>query len=258
MEEQLLEVEQHQSSNMDPFKSCNNTTDCHQIDMNLVCSTKSKKCECREDMKWNEKELECQLYVDVDCSIFEEDFSSLKSYVSDIIEDPSAKSTSTLNLDPKWNECVDDPKEAVKAGFDYRMNSSTSECINPKPLDGHGAYNSITGMRYSCGTDEYKKFCPKGCGECMNKWRAEYVAGVDISDVQLSSYNLTETEDGSLDMNLTSIEPRQTLATSYLTKIDIEKSKPIDVKKEFCLEVKAISTKYSEPERIQPYLDLVS
>ena len=92
----------------------------------------------------------------------------------------------------------------------------------------------------------------------MNKWRAEYVTGVDISDVQLSSYNLTESEDGSLDLNLTSIEPMQTLATSYLTEIDIEKAKPIDVKKEFCLELKAISTKYSEPERIQPYLALVS
>ena len=262
-EQPLLDAEQ-QRIITDPFKSCNNTTDCHQIDMNLVCSNESKKCECREDMKWNENELECQVYIDVDCSIFESKFTDEGyelSRLSDIIKDQPENSSSTFNLNPKWDECVDDPKGAVKAGFDYAMNSSMYECVNIRCEDivcnDYKKTNSITSQRYSCYTDEYKKFCPKACGECWNKWQAEHVDGFDISDVHLSSYNLTETDDGSFDLNITNIEPMQTLSTSYLTKIELEQTKPIDVKKEFCLELKAISTKYGEPERIRPLIEQV-
>jgi len=44
--------------------------------MNLICNKdltsqgQVGKCECRQDMKWNEDALECQVYLDVDCSRF--------------------------------------------------------------------------------------------------------------------------------------------------------------------------------------------
>ena len=132
-----------------------------------------------------------------------------------------------------------------------------SKCVNVDSDDDHSPYNSKTSEYYNCYTEGYAMFCPKTCKVCEEKWRAEYI-GLDISIVQLPSYNLTENNDGSFDFNLTNIEPTDTLSTSYLTKLDLNHTKPMDVKREFCLELKAISTKYSEPERIQPYLALVS
>jgi len=46
------------------------------MDMNLICNkdltTQGSvgQCECRMDMKWNTEALECQVYLDVDCSKF--------------------------------------------------------------------------------------------------------------------------------------------------------------------------------------------
>jgi len=46
------------------------------MDMNLICNKDLTtqgdigKCECRRDMKWNSEALECQVYLDVDCSKF--------------------------------------------------------------------------------------------------------------------------------------------------------------------------------------------
>jgi len=57
----------------DPFVVCGANSDCQRMDMNLICNTNKTiqqggRCECREDMRWNERESECQLYLDVDCS----------------------------------------------------------------------------------------------------------------------------------------------------------------------------------------------
>lgn len=46
------------------------------MDMNLICNKDLTtqgdvgKCECRRDMKWNTEAMECQVYLDVDCSKF--------------------------------------------------------------------------------------------------------------------------------------------------------------------------------------------
>ncbi len=65
------------------------------------------------------------------------------------------------------------------------------------------------------------------------------------------SYNLTEYENGTLSFDLTEITPNETLSTSYLTKLDLNKTEPLQIKKEFCLEINALSIKYSEPERVE-------
>ena len=244
-EQQILETQTHQGLKpSNPFQACNDTSDCNYIDMNLVCATDSKTCQCREDMKWNKEELECQVYIDVDCSIFESSFY------------PHKESKSDSDLNPIWDGCKDDPKKAIEAGYAYHMNSSSSECVYVS-YDDYAENSKTDYSYYSCQTLEYMRFCPKACGECDAKWDAEY-EGLDISIVQLPSYNLTKQNDGSLDLNITNIEPGETLSTSYLTKLDLKKAKAIDIKKEFCLEIKAISTKYEEPERIRQYLSKVS
>jgi len=58
---------------VDPFGQCQNNQDCQRTDINLVCNTNitvqaGGRCECRETMKWNDATLECQFYLDVDCS----------------------------------------------------------------------------------------------------------------------------------------------------------------------------------------------
>jgi len=40
---------------------------CLDRDMNLVCGEMGK-CQCRQDMKWNEDHMQCELYLGVDCS----------------------------------------------------------------------------------------------------------------------------------------------------------------------------------------------
>jgi len=57
----------------DPFKSCATTANCQDVDINMICNTEltvqtGGKCQCKQDMKWNEAKGECQLFFDVDCS----------------------------------------------------------------------------------------------------------------------------------------------------------------------------------------------
>ena len=104
-----------------------------------------------------------------------------------------------------------------------------------------------------CNDDRFKKYCPKTCNVCKQKWKAEY-GGLDFDGVRLPSYNLTEAENGTFTLNLTDLSPEETLSSSYLTKLDLIKTKPIAVKKEFCVELKALSVKYSEPERLDAFL----
>ena len=246
-QDEVLENDHHQQllgKSKTPFQTCNATSDCHLIDMNLICSDESKICQCREHMKWHKDELECQVYIDVDCSIFEKSFS------------PELESSSDSVLNPRWDDCEDDPKEAIKFGYDYNMNATMLECATVR-TDINVAWNQKTSEYYSCYKGGYVKFCPRTCKACQDKWSAEY-EGFDISTVQLPSYNLTENDDGSLELNITNIEPEESLSTSYLTKLDLKNTKPMDVKKEFCLELQAISTKYTEPKRIREYLREVS
>ena len=38
------------------------------LDMNMICNTKNSTCKCRETMKWNNETLECQIFINVNCS----------------------------------------------------------------------------------------------------------------------------------------------------------------------------------------------
>jgi len=73
---QLEQQEQFRPNTFDPFKSCSTGTECMNMDMNLICNKDLTtqgdvgKCECRRDMKWNSEAMECQVYLDVDCSKF--------------------------------------------------------------------------------------------------------------------------------------------------------------------------------------------
>jgi len=54
---------------------CDVDNDCWSKDINMLCRSGSegnKTCKCRRDMRWNEKALECQLFIDVDCSSFDQ------------------------------------------------------------------------------------------------------------------------------------------------------------------------------------------
>ena len=100
--------------------------------MNLVCSNETSKCECRDDMRWSKENIECQIYIAVDCSIFEyanEYALKYKNFnISDILPKPNSASNyvdvqessdvklESEYLNPRWEDYVDDPKGATKAG----------------------------------------------------------------------------------------------------------------------------------------------
>ena len=71
---------------------------------------------------------------------------------------------------------------------------------------------------------------------------------LDIGNVTLPNYNLTETEKGDFELNVTAITPEATLAGSKLLEIDVNNTSGPEIKREFCREIKAISLKYSEPQ----------
>ena len=146
---------------------------CMNIDMNSICSTQTSKCECREDMKWNNETLECQVYMDVDCS----------------------------NLDSG--------KET-----DKEILSTTAKPEVKDDTQGNATEPSL-----------------------------------DVANVTLPTYNLTETKKGEFELNLTSLTPEKTLAGSKLLEIDVNNTSPQEITQEFCREIKAISLKYSEPQR---------
>jgi len=49
---------------------CQSSTDCHHRDINMVCMEggTGSSCRCRPSMRWSPQSLECQVYLDVDCS----------------------------------------------------------------------------------------------------------------------------------------------------------------------------------------------
>ena len=53
-----------QQSDFNPYKPCNTDGECRLVDMNMICNmTASKTCQCRDDMKWNDEALECQVFI---------------------------------------------------------------------------------------------------------------------------------------------------------------------------------------------------
>ena len=271
----------------DPFLSCSSNQTCQEIGMNLICSDKSEKCECREDMKWNSDDLECQIYIDVDCSIFGEntDPKSLMSGEEKGQVSSEGKTAEEVqlkeDLNPSWDDCVDDEAGGIKAGLcmDSIIQSTVfpNSTIHTCKIEGvkeliegvkveNGtkvdntchlptypySYNLDTFESNDCTNYDYIKFCPKTCNKCKEKWSGEY-GGLDVEGIILPSYNVTEDDNGDLSFNITEITPNQTLSTSYLIDLDLNQTQPMDVKKYFCIEINAISVKYSEPDRIASF-----
>ena len=269
----------------DPSLPCSSNYTCQKIDMNLICSEEYKKCECREDMRWNSDALECQVYIDVNCKIFDADENP--DSLTDKTNQGSPKHDSPIlfdDLNPKWNDCVDDEEAAIAAGLcmDYIrvsefMNTTIHLCKQPYygsdglitenktevnntchlptyPLnyniDAHSPDLDTT--LNDCTNDQYIKYCPKTCNYCKEKWMSEY-GGLNIEGIQLPNYNVTEDEEGDLSFDVAALSPNQTLSTSYLKDLNLTETEPMELKKYFCLEIHAISIKYSEPERIRSF-----
>lgn len=44
-------------------KPCSSHRTCHEIDINLICRYDTRKCACRETMRWNPDKFECQVFI---------------------------------------------------------------------------------------------------------------------------------------------------------------------------------------------------
>ena len=177
------------------------------------------------------------------------------------VEKPSNEFVSSEDLNPKWDDCLDDKEGAIKHGFvSYVFFNDTNMkpvgCVpetNGYVYKAFGNFGPTNQFPNDCTNDRFKKFCPKSCKACKEKWKAEY-GGIEIDGVTLPSYNLTEADNGTFTLNLTDLSPEETLSTSYLTKLDLSKTPSLAVKKEFCVELHALSVKYSEPKRLDTFL----
>ena len=112
-----------------------------------------------------------------------------------------------------------------------------------------GHINHKTGKSFSCRNDEYQLYCPRKCNACLKKWKVDH-GNLDIRSITIPNYQLTETEDGNIVLNMTTLSPEDTLSVSELVQLQLHKTTPIEIKKQFCAEIKALTMKYSERERM--------
>ena len=80
------------------------------------------------------------------------------------------------------------------------------------------------------------------------------IAGYKFSGYQ---HQLSESNEGSLSLNLSTLSPSQTLYTSTLAVLELRKRKPIEIKELFCIEMKALALKYSQPDRIVSFSEML-
>jgi len=115
--------------------ACSEHSECLDIDMNLYCSNERGRCSCREDMKWNKEELECQIYMDVDCSEFETGGYRYKRDTSDdnsteTTESPSTGSSET-SLNPNTDTNTANPTNIPSTNT---INSTEKEVLSAEDL----------------------------------------------------------------------------------------------------------------------------
>jgi len=93
--------------------------DCKNVDMNMICgqsgtsSVGSRSCQCRDDMKWNDEGLECQIYIDVNCT--------------DIKTVESPEPVETLVLETPNNTLASDKLEEEEFEFDEQEFSNLTD-----------------------------------------------------------------------------------------------------------------------------------
>jgi hypothetical protein len=86
-----------------PYKSCSDHQQCRQTDMNMVCKQDTQTCQCRDTMKWNDEALECQVFMDVNCT----DVSTVESPVVEVntttvIKQPTAVNEEEFKFDDSF------------------------------------------------------------------------------------------------------------------------------------------------------------
>lgn len=117
------------SPSFDPFQPCTDTISCQTMDMNLICNTNltvgaEGRCECRTDLKWNTETLQCQIYLDVDCSSI-----TYETKPSPIILKAVNK---TLDKFDETDEIVTDVPDNETISAEESLENSLLSSIDPK------------------------------------------------------------------------------------------------------------------------------
>merc|ERR1719323_267713 len=184
---------ERKSAGFDPYKSCSSNDVCKDTDMNMEC--KDGKCQCREDLKWNDEALECQIFMDVNCTdvdtktiieepdkdkkefkfddteIFNTTDASGKVNVSEITADETLATSELAELNPNTTS-KDDMRKAFCRDVARVARSYESNLVVPVKDDGR----SGGGMSWSTlilifialiavgyiGVTLYKKKCQGG------------------------------------------------------------------------------------------------
>jgi hypothetical protein len=144
-----------------PYKSCSDHQQCRQTDMNMVCKQDTQTCQCRDTMKWNDEALECQVFMDVNCT----DVSTVESPVVEV------NTTTVIKQPTAVNE------------------------------------------------EEFK-----------------------FDD----SFIYTNTTEGAEGLNITSVTADETLATSELASLDINKTSSEDIRHAFCRDIARVARSYEQ------------
>ena len=109
-------------------QECESTSECASHDINLICryvssswdstlqflqrthSNGTGSCVCRRDMRWNPLALECQLFLDLDCS-----FTTLRlTYSSSVHPQVAAAATQLWHKQHGWTD-EEDKKRKILA-----------------------------------------------------------------------------------------------------------------------------------------------
>ena len=117
------------SLNFEPFAKCNYHSTCTYIDMNMICSSSSNTCECREHMKWNTDVLECQIFIDVDCSNNNNNDNNINS--TSTYNDNNIENNEMSNKSYKEMTLASKPSSAILRKYEISLRNRPISFLTP-------------------------------------------------------------------------------------------------------------------------------
>jgi len=222
------------STSFDPHKYCGSNDECQKHDMNLVCykNATSKadepgKCQCKPDMAWNKKNLQCEIFIGVDCSKYTYQTQPSKIVLEAV--DRPAEVLSIINL-PKTNATANSTATnsstataATTTSAFSTITLETTTITDSTTTSSTTEQSSTTTVPISIQESQPIPFLPGGS-----------VISNSSSMEDTNSSSLEVPEDRTPTME-------ESLKDSLLAKLDKDKATESEMEEAFCRDVDSFS-----------------
>jgi len=232
------------SSSYDPHIYCSSDTACKAIDMNMVCyknatspADKPGKCQCKPDMAWNKGNLQCEIYIDVDCRKYKYE-TKPSQIILEAVERP-ADVASILKSVPTTT-----PQNLNISTTESSAITSTTETSDTSTTTTLSTTTSTTTTESTTTTTETTSAVETTTSTTNNG--TEENTGVE----QFSPFGglISSTKNGGLATSPKTQLPsdrtptfEESLSDSLLAKLDKDKATEAEMEEAFCRDVDSFS-----------------